>query len=40
MSRDRSKVSVGNRESFYQYPSKYDNIKNIYCLFTELHSKA
>ena len=27
MSRDRSKVSVGNRESLYQYPSKYDNIK-------------
>jgi hypothetical protein len=27
MSRDRSKVSVGNREPLYQYPSKYNNIK-------------
>jgi len=27
MSRDRSKVAVGDRESLYKYPSKYDNIK-------------
>ncbi len=27
MSRDRSKVSVGDRESLYKYPSKYGNIK-------------
>ena len=30
MSSDRSKVAVGDRESLYKYPSKYDNI--IVCL--------
>ena len=42
MSCDRSKVSVGNRESLYKYPSKYDNIKkyilSVYRITLKTHS--